>query len=134
MRRNKPRLRKMKYYGIIFSILCGISLIIILIMLFGFAASRSDMPNAVISVMISLSLASGAFLSGFIYGKRKRRGGIKSGLLCGVFIYAALLLFGIIYLKGIPALRLLRYLFTLCISGAFGGVVGVNSKIKLPPV
>lgn len=133
MRRNKVKLRKLKYYNIFFSSICGTAIIAALIMLFAYAGSKADIPGGVISVMLSLSVSAGGFFSGFIYGKRKRHKGIISGILCGIILYAVIFIFGIIYLGGFPPLRLARYFIMLCISGAAGGVTGVNSKIKRPP-
>lgn len=134
MRRNKMKIRKLKYYNIIHSTSCGTLLAAALTILFGYAGSRSDFPAVLISVMLSLSLAAGGTLSGYVYGKRKRHNGIKNGIICGAIIYAVIFIFGIFYLGALPPFRLIRYLFLLCVSGAVGGIIGVNSKIKLPPV
>lgn len=133
MRRNKFRLRKLKYYNIFFSSVCGAALTAALIMLFAYVGSKADISSGVISVMLSISVSAGGFLSGCLYGKRKRHKGIINGIMCGAILYTVIFLFGIVYLRGFPPLRLARYLVILCISGAAGGVTGVNSKIKRPP-
>lgn len=133
MKRNRIKLRKLKYYNIFFSSLCGTALIAALIMLFAYAGSKADIPTGLISVMLSMSVSAGGFLSGYLYGKQKRHKGIMNGIKCGAVLYVIVFLFGIIYLGGFPPLRLARYFIMLCISGAAGGVTGVNSKIKRPP-
>lgn len=133
MKRNRFKITNFKYYNIVFSILLGISLSATLIILFGYAGTKVDFAPVIISIMLYLSLSSGGLLSGYIYGKKKRRGGIKGGLLCGAIIYAVLFAFGIFYMGKIPPLRLTRYFIVLCISGAVGGIAGVNSRIKRPP-
>ncbi len=133
MRRNRFRLRKSKYYSIFFSSFCGTALTAALILLFAYAGSKADLSSGVISVMLSISVSAGGFFSGYLYGKRKRHKGILSGIMCGAILYGVIFLSGIIYLRGFPPFRLVRYLIILCISGAAGGVTGVNSKIKRPP-
>ena len=120
MKRNKRTIRRLKYYT--------------LILLFSYAASAAGMSDGIISVLGSLAICSGGYFSGFLYGKQKRHKGIKNGVICGIIIYAVIFSAGIIYLKGIPPFRLTRFLIMLCIAGAAGGVTGVNSKIKRPPL
>lgn len=73
----------------------------------------------------SASLFSGAFASGHICGKYRRRNGLAEGVLCGVTIYLLLFLAGATIGVGFPGLR---RLLMLILSGAIGGVTGVNSK------
>lgn len=134
MKRNKRTIRRLKYYNLIFSSVSGIALITALILLFSYAASAAGMSDGIISVLGSLTICSGGYFSGFLYGKQKRHKGIKNGVICGIIIYAVIFSAGIIYLKGIPPFRLTRFLIMLCIAGAAGGVTGVNSKIKRPPL
>ena len=133
MRRNRFRLRKSKYYSIFFSSVCGTALTAALIMLFAYSGSKADIPAGLISVMLSISVSAGGFFSGYLYGKIKRHKGILNGIMCGAILYGVIFLFGIIWLRGFPPFRLVRYFIMLCISGAAGGVMGVNSKIKRPP-
>lgn len=134
MRRKKSSIRRLRYFNIVLSVSSGLVLIALLIMLFSYAGSKCDMPEWLISAMVSLSVAAGGFASGFIYGKRRRHKGLVGGAICGIIIYAVIIIFGIIYLRGFPPLRIVRFLITLCISGAVGGVAGVNSKLRRPPV
>lgn len=134
MRRNRKKLRGLKYYNIIFSTVCGTMLISLLIIFFGLASTKGNFPSGVISVLISMSISAGGYLSGYLYGKQKRHKGITNGILCGAIIYIAVFAFGIIYLNSLPPIRLIRFLFLLCIAGAVGGIIGVNSKIKRPPL
>lgn len=133
MRRNSHKLRKSRYYSLVFSTMVGLLHIFLLILLFGYARSQTDMPDVLVSVLLSLIICSGGLLSGYLYGKNKRRKGILNGVVCGSVIYTAIFIFGIFYLKALPPLRLLRFLIMLCISGAVGGVAGVNSRINKPP-
>lgn len=134
MKRNKRSLRKLKYYNLIFSAVSGITLITVLILLFSYAASATGMSDGIISILGCLAICSGGYFSGYLYGKQKRHKGIKNGAICGLIIYILLFTVGIIYLKAIPPLRFTRFLIFLCLAGAAGGITGVNSKIKRPPI
>lgn len=134
MKRHKIRLRKMKYYSIAFSVSCGILLMSGLILLFAYMGVKADLPQFILSVLPGVSAASGGLLSGYLYCKHKRRKGIANGILCGILIYAASIIFGIFYLKGMPPLCFARYLLILCPAGAVGGIYGVNSRIRKPPL
>jgi putative membrane protein (TIGR04086 family) len=134
MRRNRNKIRKMKYYNIVFSIVCGVFLIMGLVVLFSVAGIKNGFPTILVSVLLSFSVSGGGFLSGYLYGKQKRHNGIVNGAMCGGIIYVIIFIFGIFYLGSFPPLRLLRFLPVLCIFGALGGVFGVNSKIKKPPI
>lgn len=131
---RKKRLRKMKYYNIVFSTVCGILLIAFLIIMFSLAGAENAFPKIVISAMLFISVAAGGMLSGYLYCKQKRHKGIVNGMLCGLIIYAIMLLFGIVYIRKIPSLDFGKYMIILLVSGAVGGVMGVNSKIKKPPI
>ncbi len=134
MRREKKRIRKMKYYNIIFSVSCGILLMSGIIIVFAYMGVRTDLPQFILSAVPGLSAAFGGILSGYLYGKQKRHKGIANGMLCGVLIYAAALIFGIFYLKKLPPLSFSVYLLILCPAGAVGGIYGVNSRIRKPPL
>lgn len=133
MRKNRIKLRKMKYYGIILSNICGTSLSAGLVIFFSYIGSKLDLPTGLISIMLSISFAAGGILAGYLFGKNKRRLGLLNGMVCGAVMYAETFVVGIFFVGGAPPLRLMRYLFLLCASGALGGVLGVNSKIRRPP-
>lgn len=133
MKRNRYRLRKTKYYSIVFSTVCGVMLIFFMILLLAFARYGADIPAMALSVMLSLTLCGGGFLSGYLHGRTKRHKGILCGVKCGMILYTVIFVSGIFYLGTVPQLKFLQYLPLLCISGATGGVVGVNSIIKKPP-
>ena len=71
------------------------------------------------------AIALGAYISGFVYGKYRRRKGLFCGTFCGVVIYAVISSIGIIVI-GHPVG--IKKLLLLSVFGAEGGVAGVNSK------
>lgn len=71
------------------------------------------------------SLTVGAFTSSFITGKHRRRRGLAEGALCGAMMYAVLMLCGLLTADSIPEIK---KLLLLVLSGAAGGVTGVNTR------
>lgn len=73
--------------------------------------------------------AMGSFLCGRTAGKMRRRGGLKTGAVCGIMYCVPLILLALIF--GTVQGALLSVKLALCIGfGAAGGVSGVNSQDK----
>ena len=86
-------------------------------------------PLSCCAFLAVLPLLFGAVLAGFRAGKRRRRDGIRSGLL------TALLLTACWYLVCSLLNRCLRPPLLLLLTlpcGMLGGVLGVNTKLPLP--
>ena len=78
-----------------------------------------------IKAFAGAALVSGAYTGAFLYGKYRRRKGLFGGSLCGAIMYGTVSIVGLIIL-GTPAD--IKKLLLLTLSGAAGGVAGVNSK------
>lgn len=78
-----------------------------------------------ISFFSTTALVVGASAAGFICGKRRRRNGLKEGILCGAVIYLLILIGGVILCSTAVSFK---KLILLAVAGAIGGVMGVNSK------
>ncbi len=78
-----------------------------------------------LKIISLLPLFTGAFSAGFIFGKYRRRKGMLSGIICGLLLYIIISAVGIAF-SGSPAH--ISKLFLLTVSGAIGGITGVNSK------
>lgn len=75
------------------------------------------------------AVAMGSFLCGRTAGKMRRRGGLKTGAVCGIMYCVPLILLALIF--GTVQGALLPVKLALCIGfGAAGGVSGVNSQDK----
>lgn len=77
------------------------------------------------AVLSSAACAVGSFAGAYFGGKYRRRKGIIEGTLCGLLMYAFFSAAGLI-LTGSPSG--IKKLLLLTVSGAVGGVCGVNSK------
>ncbi|MBO4524119.1 TIGR04086 family membrane protein [Ruminococcus sp.] len=78
-----------------------------------------------IKAFAAAALTTGAYTGSFLFGKYRRRKGLFGGLLCGALMFGAVNIAGIVIL-GVPTDIKKLLLFT--VSGAAGGVAGVNSK------
>ncbi|MGN1340744.1 MAG: TIGR04086 family membrane protein [Oscillospiraceae bacterium] len=73
------------------------------------------------------AMALGSFLCGRTAGRLRRRGGLKTGAVCGVMYFLPLLLLSLVFgqVQGV----LLTVKLLLCVGfGTAGGVAGVNSQ------
>lgn len=76
-----------------------------------------------------LAAAMGSFLCGRTAGKMRRRGGLKTGAVCGVIYCLPLILLSLVF--GTAQGVMLPVKVVLCIGfGTAGGVSGVNSQDK----
>ena len=72
-----------------------------------------------------IALILGGIASGWLCGKLRRRLGLKEGSLCGAALYVLTVALSLLLLSHIPSPA---KLLLLAVSGALGGVWGVNSK------
>ena len=78
-------------------------------------------------IMGLLSLSIGCLVSGYVLGRKKRRAGIKQGLLCGTAMFLLCLIGGLIF-GTVTAGGFFAKLAVCAVAGAAGGVAGVNNK------
>lgn len=134
MKRNRIiQIRRSKYYNLITSVSAGVLVIIALSCVCAFCISSIDIPESAIVIMIDFVLCAGGFMSGFQFGKTRRKKGIAGGLLCGLWLWLVVMIFGLLYVKKFVFLKIVKNLIFLCLSGGTGGVFGVNTKIRRPP-
>lgn len=90
----------------------------------------ADAAEWMLSLMAALALFLSGYGMGHFVGFRRRRNGLKTGLLCGLLLYGILLLIGLIW-QGTSG-GLLRP-FCLCVGSTWGGISGVNALHRKPP-
>lgn len=78
-------------------------------------------------VMGLLSLSVGCLAAGYVLGRKKGKGGIKQGLLCGIALFLLCLIGGMIF-GSVTVGGFFSKLAVCVIAGAAGGVAGVNSR------
>lgn len=77
-------------------------------------------------IMGLLSLSVGCLVSGYVLGRKKRKSGIKQGLLCGCTMFLLCLAGGLIF-GTVTAGGFFAKLAVCSVAGVAGGVIGVNS-------
>ena len=90
---------------------------------------RNGTCNVILGVRVGVLATAAIVLSGFsgafLCGKYRRKHGIAEGTLCGIIIFALITVISVVITDNIPDLK---KLVLLALSGAVGGVCGVNSK------
>lgn len=123
-----PRAQGARILGL--SLLAGMGLSLVLLFLSAVLMTKLGIPAAHAGVPASIALCAGSFAAGFVSGRAHGQGGLGSGLLCGVALFAILFLAGLPFSEtgeGVPVWA--RLLFVLGCAGA-GGVFGVNFSVR----
>lgn len=103
-----------------FGAICGLALCVI------FSAVSYFVFNGMMfsKIFDILSLAVSAYSAGYVCGRYRRRRGLIDGAVCGSAIYFVLAAISLFFGGFTSPPKLLL----LAVSGAVGGVAGVNSK------
>lgn len=78
-------------------------------------------------IMGLVSLAVGCFTAGYLLGRKKKRSGIKQGVLCGMALFLLCLIGGFIFGNVTVGGFFGKLAVCLC-AGVISGVMGVNSR------
>ncbi|MCR5718866.1 MAG: TIGR04086 family membrane protein [Oscillospiraceae bacterium] len=93
---------------------------------------KAGLPSAVILRTVSEILwGMGAFFAGRRSGLHGRRQGAAEGALCGAILFL-IWLCGVVIFKEAPKSMLLQGIM-MPLTGAAGGILGVNTRLKKPP-
>ncbi len=110
--------------------ICGIAAVLSVIVLFSFIIVKTESVNYYLLMPFGIAAACiGAFLGGFISARISGSAGMLIGAVSGALMFILLLAAGAILGQLPEAVSLLR-LVLMVLSGAIGGVVGVNRKRK----
>ncbi len=112
----------------------GILAIILLAFLVSGVMVYVDVPDKTCRLLAISILASGSFVSGKYGAVRKRRHGIFIGAFCGMCTCLIMIIVYIFLSKSATFSDIFIKIFISMLSGAIGGVQGVNKKISRPPI
>ena len=118
-----------------FSILKGIKFIIIsyitsLVLIFAFTALivYTDVPEEAGGIGVGIITFLGAFLSGLLFGRSTKRGGLLWGGIQGCLNILGLFVLGIaLYGEIGETSDMILKVIIGCICGSIGGIIGVNT-------
>ena len=115
-------------------ILCGIfsgALVCTMILyLFAFCfVKMGSIPYAALSIIAVFAASTGAFCSGFICIKIRKKQGLLYGGICGIVLFLLITLASFIYTRESFSFYSIIKLLFMALFGAIGGVLAVN-RIK----
>ena len=105
----------------------GVFISALLLLLFSFIMSKKDLPLFIINPFCSLLLCTACFISGYVAAKEFKKRGMLVGSACGIIIYLLLMIMSFTDNFSIGITAIIK-LFIATLSGAAGGVLGVNAK------
>ena len=129
-RKNAGFLESMKGNALL-SPPAGVDTTFACLFLFAFAMTTADFSQGAVSTLSGLAICVGSYFFSFLVAKKRRKNGICTGLVCGGIIFGLILLLNIIFVREGFSGVLFSKLSMIMICSVIGGIIGVNSKIKI---
>ncbi len=117
--------------AILISTIIGIfiSMMVLIVSSFLFVKSK-NLPSSVISPFTIATSALGAFISGYISSRIIKSNGLLLGMISGFLMFVIIFVSGLMMFNGeITTLSLVK-LTSMLLTGAIGGIAGVNKKSR----
>ena len=124
----EERLHKERIMTVVYAMLACIGAIAVTMLLFSWIATVIDLENSVFRLMSSIALCAGCFGASYTAAKKRRKDGLKTGLLCGAVIFGLILLLGLIFVRNFSAGGFFTKILIIMICSSLGGIIGVNSR------
>ncbi len=105
----------------------GIVTMFVLMLLFAAALSSFPLPLSVFSPAGLIIGSLGSMAAGFLCSLMSREKGFFFGVLCAALLFIILLIIALLVWKQKLGTYTLVKFFTMLLSGAVGGIMGVNS-------
>ena len=127
---DSPSTFEVSLKPIVRGIIVGIVVIAILFVLFALVMSFNILPISAATVVSSIAIAAGSFLSGFFSAKKLTKNGLIIGTICGFLLFILFTIIGIAAFGSAPGASTLIRLLIFVTSGAIGGIIGVGNTDK----
>lgn len=127
---NNPTSIETSVKPLIRGLIIGLVITSMLFILFALAMSFYILPTNSATIVASLSIAVGAFFSGYFAAKKLAKNGLIIGALCGFAMFLLFTLIGIAAFGTAPSTSTLIRLLIFMTSGAIGGIIGVGNVDK----
>lgn len=125
---NSLNLRYIK--PIVLGCITGVCVSLILLSLCSFLFSKNgNFPLSIVGPITTCIMAVGAFSGGYFCAKISKKDGMICGLSCGFIMFTIIFFSEIIFIGQSISTMVLVKLFSILLSSAVGGIVGVN-KVK----
>lgn len=125
MRRHRKSIWTNSIASITISAISGIVLVFFIALLLSAVMYYILDDMRVAKIFSILAMCIGTYISTYFCGKFRRKRGLAEGIICGTVIYTIIAVCGIIFFREFIGIK---KLLLLTVSGATGGVTGVNSK------
>lgn len=126
------RLRTEKIKAVLYAALACAGAVFLTSLLFSGIASAVDLSDGTFTLMSSIALCAGCFAASFAAARRRGKGGhcsgIKTGLLCGTIIFAAVLLAGTLFVRSFSAGGFFTKALIILVCSSIGGIFGINAR------
>ena len=99
------------------------------LLLFSFVMSKKDVPFMLLNPFSAGLLIFGSFLSGYLAARRIRERGLIVGAVCGLIVFFVLIMGAFLNRFDVGLTALIKMIISI-VSGAIGGVIGVNAKSR----
>jgi len=129
--RYNSNFKNSKLYLWLSSVGTGAVATIICLMLFAFVMTGIDVSEGAIATFGSVSVCVGSYFFSFLVGKKRRKDGILIGILCGAISFSILIVINLLFLKNPFSSSFFSKLSMIIICSIIGGIIGVNSKIRI---
>ncbi|QEY34075.1 TIGR04086 family membrane protein [Caproiciproducens galactitolivorans] len=96
----------------------------------GFVSAGNFSHNVISPMMIALSVLA-AFAAGFLTAKVSRKRGLAYGALSGLLLFILYLIAGLVASNEPVSFTAGMRMIVMILSGAIGGLLGVNKKSKV---
>lgn len=98
-----------------------------LLLLSAFLITKSgSMPDNLTTVLMIILTGIGTFIGGYISGKISHEKGMLYGITCGFVMFVLFFLGGFMTAQNSVSMLTVIRLFTMLLTGAIGGIMGVN--------
>lgn len=124
--------KKLVVKAVLFGILCAMLISIAILCVFSAVVLSSGLlPSELTNIITIAALAVGTFAGGFIAARITKSAGLIVGLITGFTVFMIITVIGLIKsTESMTHLTIVRFVSTL-ITGAIGGIIGVNKRDKL---
>ena len=118
--------------SIIIGSFLGIILCIALLFLSAFVLTKSsNIPHLAVSPLVMMIAGCGAFAGGYIGARILKQNGMLCGMVCGFVMFVILFIAGLVTVRESLSLTTLIRLLLMLLTGAVGGILGVNKRKKI---
>ena len=125
MRRHRKSVWTNSIKSMTIAVISGIFLIFVIALLLAVVMYCILGDMKVSTVFSIIAMVTGTYVSTYFCGKYRRKHGLAEGIICGVIIYTLIAICGVVISGEFTGIK---KLLLLTVSGATGGVTGVNSK------